>query len=108
MPDLACNLAGVTHANADGVARQQLLTRCNIGQLLLLEAEPDNPVDPFAVRVVATGIGQIGYLPMAVAQELATRGAVLPRGGALVEINQPTTRKPYIHARLLFNLEDSP
>ena len=45
-------VAGVSYRNEDGSSRQSIIRRCHIGERLLLKPEPDNPVDPNAVRVL--------------------------------------------------------
>jgi len=57
------NIAGVSHENRDGTNRQQIVARCSPGEVLRLEREEDNPVDPNAVAVVRLNGEQLGYLP---------------------------------------------
>ena len=51
--------------------RQQIVRRLTAGDVLALERQPDNPVDPHAVRVVNAGGEQVGYLSARVAARLA-------------------------------------
>lgn len=51
--------------------RQQVVQRLAAGDVLALERQPDNPVDPHAVRVVNAGGEQVGYLSARVAARLA-------------------------------------
>jgi len=59
-------VAGVTFEG-----RQQIVRRLAAGDVLVLERQPDNPVDPHAVRVLTAGGEQIGYLSARVAARLA-------------------------------------
>jgi hypothetical protein len=60
-------IAGVTHRNKDRKSRQRLITKCRIGEELVLEREPDNPVDPKAIKVLRLTGEQLGYVPAHVA-----------------------------------------
>jgi hypothetical protein len=53
-------LKGVTHENADGVLRQEVIRRCSIGEELKLVPEPDNPFDDRVVKVCRQDGEQIG------------------------------------------------
>ncbi len=55
-------VAGVSHENRDGTQRQEIASRCQPGERLRLVAEPDNPVDPNAIKVVRANGEQLGYL----------------------------------------------
>jgi single-stranded-DNA-specific exonuclease len=59
-------VAGVTFEG-----RQEIVRRLNAGDALVLERQPDNPVDPHAVRVLTAGGEQVGYLSARVAARLA-------------------------------------
>jgi hypothetical protein len=55
-------IAGVTHANEDGTARQQIIaSRCKAGLPLTLIAEPENPHDKNAIAIFLNGT-QLGYI----------------------------------------------
>src|SRR5580704_1776547 len=54
-------IAGVTHRNEDRKSRQRLITQCRIGEELTLQREPDNPVDPRAIKVLRVTGEQLGY-----------------------------------------------
>jgi hypothetical protein len=56
-------LVGVTHANADGTPRQDLVRRLTKGEELVLTPEPNNPHDAEAVAVFNRDGQQLGYLP---------------------------------------------
>jgi hypothetical protein len=60
-------IAGVTHRNKDRKSRQRLIGQCRVGEELVLEREPDNPVDPDAIRVLRVTGEQLGYIPAHVA-----------------------------------------
>jgi hypothetical protein len=57
-------LAGVTHANADGVKRQTIIRKVSPAERLTLEREPENAHDKYAVLVRRATTGEaLGYLP---------------------------------------------
>ncbi|QEX18527.1 hypothetical protein FRZ44_38340 [Hypericibacter terrae] len=57
-------VVGESFRNPDGTARQDILTRCRIGEDAILEPEPGNRHDSEAVKVLRAATGeQIGYLP---------------------------------------------
>jgi hypothetical protein len=60
-------IAGVTHRNKNRKYRQRLIAQCRLGEELVLEREPDNPVDPEAIRVLRVTGEQLGYIPTHVA-----------------------------------------
>lgn len=43
---------------------EQIFNTLRVGQILVLEPEPDNPHDPYAVRVLTQDGIQLGYIPM--------------------------------------------
>jgi hypothetical protein len=53
---------GIHHRNADGSSRQRIIRACRPGELVLLVAEPDNPVDPEALKVCRQNGEQLGYV----------------------------------------------
>jgi hypothetical protein len=57
------SLAGVTHANANGTSRQDLLAECRAGEVVELRRESDNPHDRCAVAVHRLDGTQLGYVP---------------------------------------------
>jgi hypothetical protein len=72
-------LVGESHTNRDGTSRQTILAGCRPGEQLRFEREPDNPVDPNAVKVCRLTGEQLGYVGMDLAERLAgelDRGAV--------------------------------
>jgi HIRAN domain len=64
-------IAGVTFLNKDRKSRQHLITKCHIGEELILERELDNPGDPKAIKVLRVSGEQLGYIPAQVAASLA-------------------------------------
>jgi hypothetical protein len=52
---------GIYHDNADGSSRQEIISRCHVGEEVLLVPEPDNPNDPEAVKICRKNGEQIGY-----------------------------------------------
>ena len=63
-------VSGVSHNNRDGTNRQQIISRCSVGELLRLKAEDDNPVDPNAVAVIRLNGEQLGFLNCEDAEEV--------------------------------------
>jgi hypothetical protein len=45
-------VAGVAHNNADGSSRQQIISRCRVGEELSLVREPGNEFDPNAIKIL--------------------------------------------------------
>lgn len=68
-------LAGESYRNADGSDRQAVIQKCDVGELLVLEHEPDNPHDINAIRVLRESGEQIGYLSRHFAAEVVSRSA---------------------------------
>ncbi len=68
------HVAGESYRNDDGSDRQVLIPRCRVGDLLVLEHEPDNPHDINAIRVLRQN-GRIGYLEREFAGEVVSRSA---------------------------------
>jgi hypothetical protein len=69
------HVAGESHRNDDGTDRQTIISRCRVGELLVLEHEPDNPHDIDAIRVLNQNGEQIGYLEREFAGEVVSRSA---------------------------------
>lgn len=63
-------VAGAKFPNADGSRRPPIIKKCEMMELLHLEQEPDNPVDPYAMAVKRFDGSQLGYLEQRVAREL--------------------------------------
>ena len=99
-------VAGESHRNADGSDRQAIIPRCRVGDLLVLEHEPDNPHDINAIRVLRQNGEQIGYLEREFAGEVVSRSA---KGGkyhaVIAGIGRPHRSAPYGVA-LLILVED--
>lgn len=56
-------VVGVSLSNADGSSRQEIIKReVEENDKLNLAAEPDNPHDPNAIKVLSKHGNQIGYL----------------------------------------------
>ena len=64
-------VVGVTRENDDGTLRQQII-RQEVAEEdpLYLEAEPDNPYDPNAIKVLSKDKNQIGYLKRELAEKV--------------------------------------
>lgn len=67
------SVAGESYHNADGSDRQVIIPSCRVGELLVLEHEPDNPHDINAIRVLRRSGEQIGYLLRELAGEVVSR-----------------------------------
>ncbi|MEO6042184.1 MAG: HIRAN domain-containing protein [Croceibacterium sp.] len=52
---------GESRDTRDGVSRQHVILRCNPGDQVSLERQPDNPHDPNAVLILCAG-GDVGFL----------------------------------------------
>ena len=52
---------GIYHKNDDGSSRQQIIKDCYEGEELRLVPEPNNPVDPNAVKICRKNGEQLGY-----------------------------------------------
>jgi HIRAN domain len=63
-------VAGESYANDDGTDRQTTIASCRVGEPLILDAEPGNPEDENAVRVLRRDGKQIGYLERTMATRL--------------------------------------
>jgi len=66
-------VVGVSYHNKDGTHRQDVITKCRIGEKLLLVPEPTNLHDADAVKVMRLNGEQIGYLSRSVALEIGQR-----------------------------------
>ena len=55
-------IAGVSYRNPDGSSRQELLKKCERGDILVLRREPDNPYGPMAIAVHRESGEQLGYI----------------------------------------------
>lgn len=64
MQPFQCKVVDVTYENPDtGINRQDIVKTCKVGQSLMLQPEPTNQLNPFAVKVSRWDGHQIGYLP---------------------------------------------
>lgn len=72
------NVAGESFHNDDGTDRQPLISRCRVGEALILDAEPDNPQDENAIRVLRLDGKQIGYIERAQEHPTATPAQPAP------------------------------
>ena len=52
---------GITHKNADGTSRQDIIRDCEVGEELVLVPEPTNRFDPDAVMICRKNGEQLGY-----------------------------------------------
>lgn len=68
-------IAGVSHTNADGSSRQEILLRCSPPEPLQLFHEPENPADPNAIALHRINGEVLGYLNADLAREILDRTA---------------------------------
>jgi len=95
-------VAGGRDHNADGSARQAIIRRCRVGELLTLVHEPDHPSDVNAIRVLRLNGEQLGYLEPAFAGEVVARRAKGANFHAAVAgISRPYWSAPYGAALLI-------
>jgi len=83
--DTFSKIAGVTHSNDDGTARQDLIEeladrRDQANIELTLRRDPHNPHDANAVAVLTTNGQQLGFLPRKCAETVAR---IMDRGVAV-------------------------
>src|SRR5207249_3119713 len=96
------DVAGESHHNADGSDRQAIIPRCRVGELPVLEHEPDNPHDINAIRVLRQNGEQIGYLEREFAGEVVSRSAKgLKFHAAIAGLGRPRRSVPYGVALLI-------
>jgi hypothetical protein len=84
--------------------RDKFASEATIGDRVDLDPEPDNPFDPFAIRVVHNG-NQIGYIQRDKSKFVANELGLGRKVTAIVnEIYEPTEQKPYhrIKVALMF------
>ncbi len=95
-------VVGGRDRNADGSARQAIIRRCRVGELLTLVPERDHPSDVDAIRVQRHNGEQLGYLEPAFAGEVVARrakGATFHAANA--GISHPYWGAPYCAALLI-------
>ena len=107
-------VAGVSFENEDGESRQSIIRKCNEGGTVLLEREPDNPHDRYAIAVFARAgwqVKQIGYLNRGMAWKVSQH---MQKGrkirANITEITGGTHKKPTLGVNIgihFFGLIDS-
>ena len=75
MDHFFAHVVGESFRNDDGSDRQAIIPRCRLGELLVLEPEPDNPHDINAMRVLTQRGEQVGYLERDFAGQVVSRSA---------------------------------
>ena len=78
-------VAGVTHNNRDGTSRQEIISRCSVGERLRVKHEKENPVDPNAVALLRQNGEQVGYLKVDLAAEIVQKGGQGWRYAAVIQ-----------------------
>jgi len=68
------HVTGVSHPNADGTHRQDILAKLKQGDRCWLVPEPDNHYDKHAIRV-SSEHGYIGYVPRVACEKIANKTA---------------------------------
>jgi hypothetical protein len=95
-------VAGESHRNDDGSDRQAIILRCRVGEMIVLEHEPDNPHDINAVRLLRQSGEQIGYLEREFAGQVVSRSAKgVMFHAAIAGIGRPRRSAPYGVALLI-------
>jgi HIRAN domain len=56
-------VAGVSHLNDDGSSRQEVLSRCKVGEMLQLRRQPNHRHDKNAVQVLRQNGEMLGFIP---------------------------------------------
>jgi HIRAN domain len=64
------SVAGESYPNDDGSDRQTPIASCRVDEPLILDAEPDNPEDENAIRVLRLDGKQISYIERDMAARL--------------------------------------
>ena len=65
-------VVGVTKQNIDGTHRQFVISRCEPYEKLVLQRDPDNPIDPIAIRITRQNGEQLGTLKAQLAKDVVT------------------------------------
>jgi hypothetical protein len=60
-------IVGVTFQNPDGTNRQELISKCKVGEYVLLQRDYDNTFDQYAIAVLRKTGEQIGFIDKDVA-----------------------------------------
>jgi hypothetical protein len=63
-------VAGASFPNADGSSWPRIIEKCEPMELLRLEIDPNNPLDPKAIAVKRVDGSQLGYLEWRVASDI--------------------------------------
>ncbi len=66
-------VVGVTQNNADGTWRQMVVGNCQPGEPLRFVADPGNPYDENAIKVMRSNGEQLGYLNKELAEETISK-----------------------------------
>lgn len=64
-------VVGVTFANDDGMSRQLIISRCRVGEQLVLARDPENVYDRNAIKVCRLTGEQLGHLSRELAASIA-------------------------------------
>ena len=75
MDHFFAHVVGESFRNDDGSDRQAIIQRCRVGDLLVLQHDPDNPHDINAIRVLTQGGEQVGHLERNFAGQVVSRSA---------------------------------
>jgi hypothetical protein len=88
------HLAGLSHANKNGLDRRKIAKRLRVGSQLVLQTEPDNPADQDAILVFPADdlSNDIGYLYSFTARSVARKmrsGVVLSAEISTIDRSDP-------------------
>lgn len=78
-----------------GPRAEEIVRSLQVGDLVALRRDPDNPVDPNAVKVMV-GEEQIGFIPAAMAARLAPQMESAGREEIIGRFVIPSDRRPAV------------
>jgi hypothetical protein len=85
LPQRSLAVVGADHPNKKGPTRRFEIAVCAPGEIVRLEREPKNPVDPHAVAVFSVRGVQLGYLR---AEQAPWIGGMIVNGREVVAVFQ--------------------
>jgi len=63
-------VTGVTFPNSDGSERQRIIAKCNVGEWLTFQHDPDNQYSDIAMNIMRTTGEMIGHTPEYIAERI--------------------------------------
>ncbi|MEU0508330.1 hypothetical protein [Amycolatopsis sp. NPDC006125] len=94
-------VAGIRHRLPDIEVRDKVLSKIQIGELLRLRDEPENPVNPRAILVSQRGLIDVGWVPNMLVDYVHE---VRVLGGEEVRVRHVNGPESPVHMRLLVEL----